>query len=240
MDGFAPIRTSRAVKSTRRPPPGRSTSNESCGQAARARWGSAHGLRRRDSGAHAHQRDRALRGAGTADSALLVPLGEAQRLFDKPGQIEGVLISNRGHGDAAVALTDKVVDTLKPTCSRSGSRRLRRRRTRSTWPTRPAPRSCRCSRRSGRSRSPRDPAHLPDLRHARGRAPRRARDRTRSGNAPRTPGPDVQLRRCGIRPDRRRRRSAARRRRRLRNGVRDGKGASAPQTRTPGSRSPTS
>jgi putative ABC transport system permease protein len=54
-------------------------------------------------------------GAGTADSALLVPLGEAQRLFDKPGQIEGVLISNRGHGDAAVGLTDEVVDTLKPT-----------------------------------------------------------------------------------------------------------------------------
>ena len=33
-------------------------------------------------------------GAGTADSALL-PLGEAQRLFDKPGLIEGILISNR-------------------------------------------------------------------------------------------------------------------------------------------------
>jgi len=54
-------------------------------------------------------------GAGTADSALLLPLGEAQRLFGTPGQIEGVIISNRGHGDAAVALTDKVVATLKPT-----------------------------------------------------------------------------------------------------------------------------
>ena len=54
-------------------------------------------------------------GAGTTDSALLIPLTEAQRLFDKPGQIEGVLISNRGHGDAAVALTDQVVATLKPT-----------------------------------------------------------------------------------------------------------------------------
>jgi putative ABC transport system permease protein len=54
-------------------------------------------------------------GAGTADSALLLPLAEAQRLFDKPGLIEGVLVSNRGHGDAAVALTDEVVEALKPT-----------------------------------------------------------------------------------------------------------------------------
>jgi putative ABC transport system permease protein len=54
-------------------------------------------------------------GAGTADSALLVPLGEAQRLFDKPGLIEGILISNRGTGDAAVGLTDEVVDALEST-----------------------------------------------------------------------------------------------------------------------------
>jgi putative ABC transport system permease protein len=54
-------------------------------------------------------------GAGTADSALLLPLGEAQRLYDKPGLIEGILISNRGTGDAAVGLTDEVVDALKPT-----------------------------------------------------------------------------------------------------------------------------
>ena len=54
-------------------------------------------------------------GAGTADSALLLPLGEAQRLFDKPGLIEGILISNRGSGDAAVGLTDEVVDALEPT-----------------------------------------------------------------------------------------------------------------------------
>ena len=95
-------------------------------------------------------------GAGTTDSALLMPLAEAQRLFDKPGRIEGVLISNRGHGDAAVALTDQVVATLKPTVQPLGletapakqdaleNGRLRR-----------ATRSCRSSRRSGRSRSPR-------------------------------------------------------------------------------------
>jgi putative ABC transport system permease protein len=54
-------------------------------------------------------------GAGTADSALLLPLDEAQRLFDKPGLIEGILISNRGTGDAAVGLTDDVVEALEPT-----------------------------------------------------------------------------------------------------------------------------
>ena len=54
-------------------------------------------------------------GAGTADSALLLPLGEAQRLYGKPGLIEGILISNRGTGDAAVGLTDEVVDALRPT-----------------------------------------------------------------------------------------------------------------------------
>jgi putative ABC transport system permease protein len=54
-------------------------------------------------------------GAGTADSALLLPLGEAQRLLAKPGLIEGILISNRGRGDAAVGLTDEVVDSLRPT-----------------------------------------------------------------------------------------------------------------------------
>jgi putative ABC transport system permease protein len=54
-------------------------------------------------------------GAGTSDSALLMPLGEAQRLYGKPGQVMGILSSNRGRGDAAVALTDQVVDALKPT-----------------------------------------------------------------------------------------------------------------------------
>ena len=59
-------------------------------------------------------------GAGTADSALLLPLAEAQRLYGQPGQVMGILISNRGHGDDAVALTDRVVDTLKPTVAPLG------------------------------------------------------------------------------------------------------------------------
>ena len=50
----------------------------------------------------------------TADSALLLPLADAQRLFDKPGLIEGIAISNRGSGEASVGLSDQVVRTLKP------------------------------------------------------------------------------------------------------------------------------
>ena len=59
-------------------------------------------------------------GAGTADSALLLPLVEAQRLLGKPGMIKGILISNRGHGDEAVGLTDRVIETLKPTVEPMG------------------------------------------------------------------------------------------------------------------------
>ena len=46
-----------------------------------------------------------------------MPLAEAQRLLGKPGQIKGVLVSNRGHGDAAVALTDQVVATSEADAS---------------------------------------------------------------------------------------------------------------------------
>jgi putative ABC transport system permease protein len=59
-------------------------------------------------------------GAGTTDEALLMPLGEAQQLYDKPGQVMGILISNRGEGDDAVALTGEVIDTLKPTIAPLG------------------------------------------------------------------------------------------------------------------------
>jgi putative ABC transport system permease protein len=53
-------------------------------------------------------------GAGTADSALLLPLAHAQRLLGREGLIKGVAISNRGRGEAAVALTDKVRARLAP------------------------------------------------------------------------------------------------------------------------------
>ena len=53
-------------------------------------------------------------GAGTADAALLLPLTEAQRLYGHPGEILGVMISNEGTGDPAVALSDRVLDALAP------------------------------------------------------------------------------------------------------------------------------
>jgi putative ABC transport system permease protein len=53
-------------------------------------------------------------GAGTADAAVLLPLDEAQRLYGHPGEILGVMISNEGTGDAAVALSDRVLDELGP------------------------------------------------------------------------------------------------------------------------------
>ena len=53
-------------------------------------------------------------GAATADAALLLPLAEAQRIYEKPQQILGVMISNRGSGDAAVALSDRVEAELQP------------------------------------------------------------------------------------------------------------------------------
>lgn len=53
-------------------------------------------------------------GAATADAALLLPLAEAQRLYGHPGEILGVMISNEGTGDAAVALSDRVLDELGP------------------------------------------------------------------------------------------------------------------------------
>jgi putative ABC transport system permease protein len=59
-------------------------------------------------------------GAGTTDEALLMPLGEAQQLYGKPGQVLGIVISNRGKGNDAVALTDEVIDTLKPTVAPRG------------------------------------------------------------------------------------------------------------------------
>jgi putative ABC transport system permease protein len=59
-------------------------------------------------------------GAGTADAALLLPLAEAQRLYDRPGQILGVMISNRGTGDAAVARSDDVESALQPLLAKHG------------------------------------------------------------------------------------------------------------------------
>jgi putative ABC transport system permease protein len=53
-------------------------------------------------------------GAGTADSALFLPLAEAQALMGRPGQVRHVLISNRGDEWAGAAATDEVVERLTP------------------------------------------------------------------------------------------------------------------------------
>ena len=54
-------------------------------------------------------------GAATADAALLVPLEQAQLFFARYGQVLGVMISNRGSGADAVALSDSVDRKLQPT-----------------------------------------------------------------------------------------------------------------------------
>lgn len=54
-------------------------------------------------------------GAATADAALLLPLEEAQLFYARYGQVLGVMISNRGSGGSAVALSDAVERKLTPT-----------------------------------------------------------------------------------------------------------------------------
>ena len=51
-------------------------------------------------------------GAGTADSALFLPLEEAQAFLGRPGQVRHVLISNRGDEWSGAGLSDEVVQQL--------------------------------------------------------------------------------------------------------------------------------
>jgi putative ABC transport system permease protein len=59
-------------------------------------------------------------GAGTADSALFLPLEEAQAITGRPGQIRHILVSNRGDEWSGAALTDDVVDRLTPALDQLG------------------------------------------------------------------------------------------------------------------------
>jgi putative ABC transport system permease protein len=59
-------------------------------------------------------------GAGTADAGLLVPLGAAQRLFDRPGRVQSVLVSNRGGATSGASLSDEVARLLRPVASELG------------------------------------------------------------------------------------------------------------------------
>ncbi len=53
-------------------------------------------------------------GAGTADTALLVPLGVAQEMFGHPGEIRAVLVSNTGDAFTGAERSDEVVAALEP------------------------------------------------------------------------------------------------------------------------------
>ena len=53
-------------------------------------------------------------GAGTSESAFLLPLAEAQALMGRPGQVRHILISNQGDEWSGAGATDQVVERLTP------------------------------------------------------------------------------------------------------------------------------
>jgi putative ABC transport system permease protein len=59
-------------------------------------------------------------GAGTAKSAILVPLAYAQRAIGAVGKVEEILVSNRGGATTGVGHTDAVVARLRPVLDRVG------------------------------------------------------------------------------------------------------------------------
>ena len=59
-------------------------------------------------------------GAGTDDSALLLPIAAAQKLLGQPGQVNHVLISNRGDATSGAGLSDQVVRELRPVLTELG------------------------------------------------------------------------------------------------------------------------
>jgi putative ABC transport system permease protein len=59
-------------------------------------------------------------GIGTTDAGLLMSLSEVQTLFNKPGMIKHVVISNRGDSEGGVRHTDAVISSIKPTLDRLG------------------------------------------------------------------------------------------------------------------------
>jgi putative ABC transport system permease protein len=58
------------------------------------------------------------RGAGTAKSAMLIPLDHVQRALGTPGKVEEILVSNRGGETSGVGRTDAVVSRLRPALDR--------------------------------------------------------------------------------------------------------------------------
>ena len=135
-----------------------------------------------------------------------------------------MLISNRGDETSGAALTDAICALLGAD-ARAARPRARPGQAGRDRGRRPGGqrRSCRLHDVRQLLDRRRHPADLPDLRDARGRAPRRAGHRPCDRHAARAPDADVRLRRAGLRP--RRRRSSARalgRGRRVCDGARDG------------------
>jgi putative ABC transport system permease protein len=59
-------------------------------------------------------------GTGTSKSAVLLPLGPAQQLLAKPGQVNKILVSNRGDELSGSGRSTQVVATLRPTLAKLG------------------------------------------------------------------------------------------------------------------------
>jgi putative ABC transport system permease protein len=59
-------------------------------------------------------------GTGTSKSAVLLPLGAAQHLLGKPGQVNKILVSNHGAELSGSTQSDQVVAKLRPTLARLG------------------------------------------------------------------------------------------------------------------------
>src|SRR5579884_185022 len=59
-------------------------------------------------------------GTGTSKSAVLLPLGPAQDLLDRPGEVNRILVSNRGDEVSGSALSSQVVTRLRPTLGQLG------------------------------------------------------------------------------------------------------------------------
>ncbi len=59
-------------------------------------------------------------GTGTSKSAALLPLGPAQQLLGKPGQVNKILVSNRGDELSGSARSAQVVAQLRPTLAQLG------------------------------------------------------------------------------------------------------------------------
>ena len=84
---------------------------------------------------------------------MLLPLRDAQALLGRPGQIEHVLVSNRGDAESGAKLSDDVVQLLQPTLASLGLEADAEKRDGLAEADAQETRSSRCSRPSA-ARSP--------------------------------------------------------------------------------------